>query len=105
MQSEELYYDHYKDSFEQQKNYLETRDKLTLYLIVLVALILLLSNNRSMLVDVSDAWQKMNIGKPVVDFNIISTSLYVVFMWFSLRYYQLNLTIERGYSYLERCEL
>lgn len=25
MQSEELYYDHYKDSFEQQKNYLETR--------------------------------------------------------------------------------
>lgn len=104
MQSEELYYDHYKDSFEQQKKYLETRDKLTLYLIVLVALILLLSNNRSMLVDVSDAWQKMNIGKPVVDFNIISTSLYFVFMWFSLRYYQVNLTIERGYSYLERCE-
>ena len=96
MQSEELYYDHYKDSFEPQKNYFETRDKLTLYLIVLVALILLLSNNRSMLVDVSDAWQKMNIGKPVVDFNIISTSLYFVFMWFSLRYYQVNLTIERG---------
>ena len=52
----------------------------------------------------SEAWQKKSIGNSVVDFNIISTSLYFVFMWFALRYYQVNLTIEKGYSYLERCE-
>lgn len=104
MQSEEQYYDHYKDTFEQQKNYLKTRDSLTLCLIVLVALIFLLANNRLMLISISDAWQEKNIGSSVVDFNIISTALYFVFMWMSLRYYQVNLTIEKGYAYLDRCE-
>ena len=104
MQSEELYYDHYKDSFEQQKNHLSTRDRLMLYLIVVVSLIFLLSNNRTMLIGLSEAWQEIKLGRSVVDFNIISTALYFVFMWFILRYYQVNLTIEKGYSYLDRCE-
>ena len=84
--------------------YLTERNRLMLYLIVLVALIFLMGQNRGMLVDVSTALQEQNIGKVVVNFNIISTILYFAFMWLALRYYQINLTIERGYRYLDRCE-
>lgn len=104
MQSEELYYDHYKDTFERQLGYLVERNRLTLYLIILVAVIFLMGQNRSMLVDISITLQEKNIGKAVVDFNIISTILYFTFMWLALRYYRVNLTIETGYDYLDNCE-
>lgn len=104
MQSEELYYDHYKESFDRQKEYLKERNTLTLYLIVLVAIIFLMCDNRAMLDDVSVALQERNMGKVIIDFNIISTVLYFVFMWLALRYYQVNLTIENGYGYIGRCE-
>ena len=35
MEQYSLYYDHYKDTFEQQKIYLEKRDHLTLFLLVI----------------------------------------------------------------------
>lgn len=104
MQQEELYYDHYKDSFEQQKGYIKERDRLTLYLIVLVAVIFLLDANRSLLMDVSTTFQEQKIGKAVVDFKIIASILYFAFMWLSMRYYQINLTIEKAYSYIKLCE-
>ena len=104
MQQEELYYDHYKDSFEQQKGYLSERNRLTLYLVFLVAVVFLMSSNRSVLIETSSALQEQNIGKVVIDFNIVATALYFVLMWLTMRYYQINLTIEKTYSYLEKCE-
>ena len=104
MQSEELYYDHYKETFERQIDYLKERNRLTVYLVILVAVIYLMGQNRAMLIDVSAALQEHNLGKSVINFNIISTVLYFVFMWFTLRYYQVNLTIETGYAYLGHCE-
>ena len=104
MQSEELYYDHYKDTFERQLGYLAERNKLTLYLIFLVAIIFLMGQNRPMMVDVSTSLQVQNIGKALIDFNIISAILYFVFMWLALRYYQVTLTIERSYDYIHHCE-
>ena len=104
MQSEELYYDHYKETFERQIDYLKERNRLTVYLVILVAVIYLMGQNRAMLIDVSAALQEHNLGKSVINFNIISTVLYFVFMWFTLRYYLVNLTIETGYAYLGHCE-
>ena len=104
MQQEELYYDHYKDSFEQQKNYLQERNKLTVYIILLVAIIFLMSSNRLVLIEVSSSLQQQKIGKEVLDFNIVATALYFAFMWLSMRYYQINLTIEKTYDYIKRCE-
>ncbi len=104
MQSEELYYDHYRETFERQREFLNERNSLTLYLIVLVTVIFLMLNNRSMMIDVSSAIQIQNIGQSVIDFNIISSILYFSFMWLTLRYYQINLTIENNYEYLGCCE-
>ena len=104
MQSESFFYDHYKDSFEQQKNYLNERNRLTVYLAFLVAIMLLMSSNSYILIEISSALQEHKIGKVVIDFNIVTTALYFVLMWLTMRYYQINLTIEKTYTYLDRCE-
>ena len=104
MQQEELYYDHYKDSFDQQKRFLKERNRLTVYIILLIALLFMMSSNRIVLIEVSSSLQKQNIGKDLLDFNIVATALYFVFMWLTMRYYQINLTIEKTYEYIKRCE-
>lgn len=98
------YYDHYKDTIEQQKRYLKERNTLTLYLILVVSVIFLLSSNRSLLMDASSVIQEQKIGKTIIDFNIITSVLYFVFLWLSMRYYQINLTIEKTYTYITKCE-
>ena len=104
MITESDYYDHYKDTFEQQKRYLKERNTLTLYLILVVSVIFLLSSNRSLLMDASSVIQEQKIGKTIVDFNIITSVLYFAFLWLSMRYYQINLTIEKTYTYITKCE-
>ena len=105
MQQEELYYDHYKDSFEQQKSYLKERNRLTVYIILLIAMLFMMNGNRIVLIEISSSLQKQNIGKEVIDFNIVTTALYFVFMWLTMRYYQICLTIEKVYEYIKRCEM
>ena len=104
MITESDYYDHYKDSFEQQKGYLKERNSLTLYLILVVSIIFLLSSNRSLLMDASSVIQEKEVGKILVDFNIITSVLYFAFLWLAMRYYQINLTIEKTYNYISKCE-
>lgn len=104
MQQEELYYDHYKDSFEQQKDYLQERNRLTVYIILLIAVLFMMSSNCTVLLEVSSSLQQQHLGKAVLDFNIVATVLYFAFMWLTMRYYQINLTIEKTYEYIKRCE-
>ncbi len=104
MIAESDYYDHYKDSFENQKGYLKERNRLTLYLIIVLSVIFLMSNNRTLLIDVSSLIQEQNIGRAIIDFNIITDILYFVFLWFTMRYYQINLTVEKTYNYIKKCE-
>ena len=104
MITESDYYDHYKDTFEQQKGYLKERNRLTLYLVLIVSVIFLLSSNRVLIMDVSSVIQKQKIGKIIVDFNIITSALYFAFLWISMRYYQITLTIEKTYTYIAKCE-
>lgn len=104
MISESDYYDHYKDTFDQQKAYLKERNRLTLYLILVVSVIFLLSSNRSLLMDASSAIQEQKIGRVIVDFSIITSAMYFAFLWLAMRYYQINLTIEKTYTYITKCE-
>lgn len=99
------YYDHYKDTFEQQKGYLKERDRLTLYLILVVSIIFLMSGNRTLLINASSLIQEQKIGKVIFDFNIITIVLYFVFLWLTMRYYQINLTVEKTYNYIKKCEV
>lgn len=98
------YYDHYKDTFEQQKAYLARRDHLTL-LLLLLAIILI-----GLLVDPSNLGEKFNIiiGAQVkdlrFDLHFINTGVILVTFWYLLQYYMVVLQVEKMYKYISECE-
>ena len=104
MESEENYYDHYKDSFEQQKNYIFKRDRYTIALLAMVAVLSL------RVVDIEEVNE--NIQKIItqyvgnIHFNIkyIGVAVSYIFLWLIIQYYQVCLTIEKTYNYIHSIE-
>lgn len=100
----EIYYDHYKDTFEQQKSYIAKRDRLTLMLLIFAILLL------GLIFDPSTISEKLNaiIGSQVAnlafDLQFLNTGLILVTFWYLLQYYMVVLQIEKMYCYLSECE-
>lgn len=104
MGSEELYYDHYKDTFELQRSYLSKRDKLTLFLILFTFLVSLSFGNVDAAKQLSDIVQIKQLGDISISYNVINTLVIFSFLWLSMAYYQVNLNIEKMYKYLHCIE-
>jgi len=102
--SKEDLYDHYKDSFEQQKLYIQKRDKFTIYLLIGVFLFVCVLVNPQKLTDYVNAYTKAKVDGLVFDFAILNSFLLYVMLWIVLQYYQTCLTIEKGYDYLWEME-
>lgn len=105
MDAEKLY-DHYKDTFAQQKEYISKRDKLTIYLLLSIVVFAFLMSNPTNLTLVVNSYIKgtYQIEGNVVDFSILNTGIIYLLVWFVLQYYQVCLTIEKQYSYLWQIE-
>lgn len=99
-----LYYDHYKDTFSLQKEYLAKRDRLTLLLliaaIILTGLIFDPTEFNSKLNAIIDA----NIRELNFDMHFINTGVILVTFWYLLQYYLIVLQIEKMYDYIHTCE-
>lgn len=104
MEGIEVLYDHYKDTFEQQKRYLAKRDHLTVLLLILVILLIGLIFDPNYISSKLNAVIKAQVDNLVFDFEFINTGLIIAFFWFSLQYYMVVLQIERMYKYLDQCE-
>ena len=104
MKSEENYYDHYKDSFEQQKNYIHKRDRYTIALLAMVSVLCL------KVVDFEDVNRNINIiisqyiGNINIDIKYIGVALSYIYLWLIIQYYQVCLTIEKMYNYIHGIE-
>lgn len=104
MKSEENYYDHYKDSFEQQKNYIHKRDCYTIALLAMVSVLCL------KVVDIEDVNRNINIiisqyiGNINIDIKYIGVALSYIYLWLIIQYYQVCLTIEKMYNYIHGIE-
>lgn len=104
MKSEENYYDHYKDSFEQQKNYIHKRDLYTIALLAMVSVLCL------KVVDIEDVNRNINIiisqyiGNINIDIKYIGVALSYIYLWLIIQYYQVCLTIEKMYNYIHGIE-
>lgn len=104
MEQVSLYYDHYKDTYEQQKKYIAKRDRLTLYLLVLAIILI------GLLFDPLTFGEKVNIimGAYVenltFDLYFINTGLLLVTLWCLIQYYMVVLQIEKMYRYIAECE-
>ena len=100
----EVYYDHYKDTFKDLKSYLKKRDRVTLYLVAMLAIVMFISY------DAPDFAQKFNeilIEKfklSSVSFQLINTAFILALLFVALTYFQICLHIERSYKYLANVE-
>lgn len=104
MEGIEVLYDHYKDTFEQQKMYLAKRDHLTVLLLILAILLIGLIFDLNYISSKLNAVIKAQVDNLVFDFEFINTGLIIAFFWFSLQYYMVVLQIEKMYKYLDQCE-
>lgn len=104
MEGIEVLYDHYKDTFEQQKMYLAKRDHLTVLLLILAILLIGLIFDPNYISSKLNAVIKAQVDNLVFDFEFINTGLIIAFFWFSLQYYMVVLQIEKMYKYLDQCE-
>ena len=104
MEGREILYDHYKDTFGQQKGYLAKRDRLTVILMILVILLIGLICDPEYISSKLNTLISAQIDNLVFDFQFINTGLIIAFFWFSLQYYMIVLQIEKMYKYLDQCE-
>ena len=104
MEQVTLYYDHYKDTYEQLKTDLAKRNHLTLMLLIFATLLI------GLLFDPSTFEEKINaiVGTQfenlVFDFHFINTGIILITFWLLFQYYLIVLHIEKMYSYLAECE-
>lgn len=104
MEEIEVLYDHYKDTFEQQKRYLSKRDRLTVLLMFLANLLI------GLIFDPNYVSTKLNlvisaqVDNLAFELQFINTGLIIAFFWFSLQYYMVVLQIEKTYTYIGNCE-
>lgn len=101
----EILYDHYKDTFENQKCYLKKRDNYTLISLGLIATLLFEMSNPCLLDDISTEFVYKYIGKIKIDFSYINNVLTFALLWVIIMYYQINFLIEKIYKYIQEIEV
>lgn len=100
----DLYYDHYKDTFQQLEGYLTKRDRLTMVLFISITIILFFLSNPISASQFANNYLSNFIKDVNVDFNYLNTCALYYLLWIVLQYYHVNIHIERMYSYIHSKE-
>lgn len=100
----EILYDHYKDTFENLKIYLQRRNVYTLISLVLIAFLSFHVSSPEEAVKLSNELIKTQIGESTIDFLYLNNVLVFAILWVVILYYQINLLIEKQYSYIYEIE-
>lgn len=101
----EILYDHYKDTFENQKAYLQKRNYYTLICLGLIATLSFQMSNPDQSNVISNELIKKNIGDIKIDFSYINSVLNFALLWVIIMYYQINFLIEKIYKYIQEIEV
>jgi hypothetical protein len=96
----EILYDHYKDTFENQKSYLQKRNYYTWICLGLIATLSFQMANPDESSVISTELIKKNIGDIKIDFSYINNVLTFTLLWVVIMYYQINFLIEKMYKYI-----
>ena len=101
----EIYYDHYKDSFAYLRTYIKQRDKYFLCCIILLALIFVNSMFPFDFELLSKVYFEKAVGlKNFKNFQLLNSFLLFCILSAVIKYFQVNITIERQYTYLHHVE-
>lgn len=100
----EIYYDHYKDTFENIKIYLQRRNYFTIVILCLVTVLSFQITNPEKSTEISNELIKKNLGNIFIDFKYIESILLFALLWITIMYYQIIFVIEKHYSYIHEIE-
>lgn len=105
MDSLELLYNHYKETMQLMQGAKVERDKYFLILCLLIALLFLLGIEPTGTASFIEAWlASVTGGSFSFGFNIIQSAVWLVLLFYTLKYYQRNIYVERQYAYLDKLE-
>ena len=100
----DIYYDHYKDTMENLKGHIVKRDKITLGIIALLAIVLLIVSNALDFTQQVNRLLSNEFSISPFSLQTINTACVFLLLFVSLQYYQICLHIERTYVYIENLE-
>ncbi|WP_424961002.1 hypothetical protein [Ekhidna sp.] len=102
----EIYYDHYKDTFQYLRKYIDQREKIFLFNIITIFLMIVISQNLAIATTITEdvTASKLGLKSMTIDPNLVSSVLLFVFLSLVIRYYQLNILINRQYKYIHDIE-
>lgn len=101
----ELYYDHYKDSFAYLRKYLNLRDRYFLIALICIVILFFQVHTPELTSKISETLIRNNVGQEIlIDFNILNTVFIIFFLSVLIKYFQINLYIDRQYVYIHKIE-
>lgn len=101
----ELYYDHYKDSFQEVSSHIIRRERYFAIAVVLISASMYTTFEPTYVQEVSSAVSTAQLGIDLkLAFYTINSVLGFLSAWYLLRYYQTVLIIENLYHYIHKVE-
>jgi len=100
----DLYYDHYKDTFEQIKGYIKRRNICTIISLCLLIFLSFQATNPKLATSITTEVVSKNIGNIQIDFEYIKSILFIALLWVLTTYYRTTLTIDKHYKYIHEIE-
>lgn len=101
----QILYDHYKDTYNLSKNMQDKRNKNFVILCVLEMIAFITFINSEYAYKILLDLINNNLENPInLSKSLIQTFLWIMILYFSVKYCQSNIYIERQYKYIERLE-
>lgn len=105
MEKEEIVYDHYKETCDICRNHEKDRNRLFTIVCILLTVLFLLMFAEENVVEILHTWTKEKYN---FDFNLsvgtIQSLIWILLLYFSIRYYQQCIRIEKLYQYVHELE-
>ncbi|HEX5707744.1 MAG TPA: hypothetical protein VFX96_10645 [Pyrinomonadaceae bacterium] len=107
----ELLHDHYKDTFQYVLEHWKVRNRLFVFILVVLALLLFQLTSPNVLEELANSYirgqtkhETPGVASVLVDFRFITSVLWFIFAYLVVQYYQRTILVDRLYIYLDRTE-
>ena len=101
----DILYNHYCDSFSYLRSYIKNRDNVFYIALAILTFLFFQINNVETTFNISQALINKGIGQVIkFDLNYLNSIFLVLFLSILIKYYQVNLLIERQYDYIHKLE-
>lgn len=105
MDKVELLYDHYKETFSRIKESLNDRNHFFVMVFIMVAVQFLFATSSDTISSVIIAFIKEKYKIDIsAQMSIIQSLLWLILLYLTMRYYQINVYVERQYNYIHSLE-